>query len=44
MTSAAALVSHSAGPADWHSRQRAMVAASLVAVPGATRSTHRRWA
>jgi hypothetical protein len=27
-----------------HVRQRELVAASLIAVPGATRSTHRRWA
>jgi hypothetical protein len=31
-------------PADWHRRQRDLVAASLVACPSATRSTHRRWA
>jgi hypothetical protein len=30
--------------ADWHRRQRDMVAASLVACPRATRPTHRRWA
>jgi hypothetical protein len=30
--------------ADWHRRQRDMVAASLVRIPGATRPTHRRWA
>ena len=31
-------------PTDWHRRQRALVAASLIAVPGVKRSTHRRWA
>jgi hypothetical protein len=30
--------------ADWHRRQRDMVAASLVACPRSTRPTHRRWA
>jgi hypothetical protein len=30
--------------ADWHRRQRDLVAASLVACPGASRPTHRRWA
>ena len=30
--------------ADWHRRQRDLVAASLVRVPGACRPTHRRWA
>jgi len=29
---------------DWHRRQRELVAASLIAMPGAKRSTHRRWA
>jgi hypothetical protein len=29
---------------DWHRRQRALVAASLVAVPSVKRPTHRRWA
>jgi hypothetical protein len=29
---------------DWHRRQRELVAASLIAVPGAKRPTHRRWA
>jgi hypothetical protein len=29
---------------DWHRRQRALVAASLLAVPGVKRPTHRRWA
>jgi hypothetical protein len=30
--------------ADWHRRQQALVAASLIAVPGVRRPTHRRWA
>jgi hypothetical protein len=30
--------------ADWHRRQRDLVAASLVACPRAGRPTHRRWA
>jgi hypothetical protein len=30
--------------ADWHRRQRDLVAASLRCVPAATRPTHRRWA
>jgi hypothetical protein len=30
--------------ADWHRRQRDLVAASLIAVPGMKRPTHRRWA
>jgi hypothetical protein len=30
--------------ADWHRRQRDLVAASLRCVPGASRSMHRRWA
>jgi hypothetical protein len=30
--------------ADWHRRQRDLVAASLVARPSASRPTHRRWA
>jgi hypothetical protein len=30
--------------AAWHRRQRELVAASLVRVPGASRPTHRRWA
>ncbi len=30
--------------ADWHRRQRELVAASLVACPRSGRSTHRRWA
>ena len=29
---------------DWHRRQRELVAASLIAVPGVKRATHRRWA
>jgi hypothetical protein len=36
--------SASVKPADWHSRQRDLVAASLLAVPGVKRPTHRRWA
>jgi hypothetical protein len=35
--------SASATPTDWHRRQRALVAASLIAVPGVKRPTHRRW-
>jgi hypothetical protein len=31
-------------PTDWHRRQRDLVAASLIAVPGVKRPTHRRWA
>ena len=34
----------SATSADWHRRQRDLVAASLIAVPGVKRPTHRRWA
>jgi hypothetical protein len=30
--------------ADWHRRQRDLVAASLVACPRSARPTHRRWA
>jgi hypothetical protein len=30
--------------ADWHRRQRDLVAASLVTRPQAARPTHRRWA
>jgi hypothetical protein len=41
MTTTAA---HSAAAADWHRRQRELVAASLVACPRASRPTHRRWA
>jgi hypothetical protein len=33
-----------AATADWHRRQRELVAASLVACPRASRPTHRRWA
>jgi len=29
---------------DWHRRQRELVAASLIAMPGTKRPTHRRWA
>jgi DNA-binding transcriptional regulator YbjK len=36
--------SASATATDWHRRQRAMVAASLIAVPGIKSPTHRRWA
>jgi hypothetical protein len=35
---------HDRVKADLHRRQRARVAASLLAVPGASRPTHRRWA
>ena len=34
----------SAPATDWHRRQRDLVAASLIAVPGGKRATHRRWA
>jgi len=39
-------MSTSASPSatDWHRRQRELVAASLIAVPGVKRPTHRRWA
>jgi hypothetical protein len=33
-----------ASPTAWHRRQRDLVAASLIAVPGVKRPTHRRWA
>jgi hypothetical protein len=33
-----------ATPTDSHRRQRDLVAASLIAVPGIKRPTHRRWA
>ena len=36
--------SASATAADWHRRQRDLVAASLIAVPRVKRPTHRRWA
>jgi hypothetical protein len=36
--------SASATLADWQRRQRELVAASLIAVPGVKRATHRRWA
>jgi hypothetical protein len=36
--------SASAAATAWHRRQRDLVAASLVAVPGGKRPTHRRWA
>jgi hypothetical protein len=44
MTSAAPLASRPAAAADWHRRQRDLVAASVVACPSASRPTHRRWA
>jgi hypothetical protein len=34
----------SATDINWHRRQRDLVAASLIAVPGVKRSTHRHWA
>jgi uncharacterized protein (DUF3084 family) len=40
----ATIGSASVTPTDWHRRQRQLVAASLIAVPGAKRPTHRRWA
>jgi hypothetical protein len=43
MTSAAPAAPHPAA-ADWHRRQRDLVAASLVACPSASPPTHRRWA
>jgi hypothetical protein len=36
--------SASATSTEWHRRQRDLVAASLIAVPGVKRPTHRRWA
>jgi hypothetical protein len=44
MTSAAPIAKSPAPAADWHRRQRDLVAASLVACPTAGRSMHRRWA
>jgi hypothetical protein len=44
MTTAAASTTLTTTAADWHRRQRELVAASLVARPGASRPTHRRWA
>jgi hypothetical protein len=44
MTSAAPTAPAPAAAADWHRRQRDLVAASLRCVPGASRPTHRRWA
>jgi hypothetical protein len=43
MTSAAPTALRPAA-ADWHRRQRDLVAASLVACPSSSRPTHRRWA
>jgi hypothetical protein len=43
MTTAASTAPRTAA-APWQRRQRELVAASLVACPGSTRSTHRRWA
>ena len=43
MTSAAPTALRPAA-ADWHRRQRDLVAASLVACPTSGRPTHRRWA
>ena len=43
MTSAAPIAPRTAA-ADWHRRQRDLVAASLVACPSSGRPTHRRWA
>jgi hypothetical protein len=43
MTSAAASTATTTA-ADWHRRQRDLVAASLVARPQSARPTHRRWA
>jgi hypothetical protein len=36
--------SASAAATDWHRGQRDLIAASLIAVPGVKRPTHRRWA
>jgi hypothetical protein len=44
MTTATASTATTTAAADWHRRQRDLVAASLVARPGASRPTHRRWA
>jgi hypothetical protein len=46
LSTEAATMTTSASPAitAWHRRQRALVAASLIAVPGVKRPTHRRWA
>jgi len=44
MTSAAPTAPAPAAAADWHRRQRDLVAASLVTRPQAARPTHRRWA
>lgn len=44
MTSAAPTATVPAAAADWHRRQRDLVAASLRACPAASRPTHRRWA
>jgi hypothetical protein len=44
MTTAAPLATRPAAVADWHRRQRDLVAASLVACPASGRATHRRWA
>jgi hypothetical protein len=43
MTTAAPSLA-TATAADWHRRQRDMVAASLLARPQSSRPTHRRWA
>jgi hypothetical protein len=44
MTSAALTAKSPATAADWHRRQRDLVAASLVACPSSSRPSHRRWA
>jgi hypothetical protein len=44
MTTTAASTSTPTAAADWHRRQRDLVAASLVARPQSARPTHRRWA
>jgi hypothetical protein len=43
MTTAAASTAPTTA-ADWHRRQRDLVAASLIARPQSGRPTHRRWA
>jgi hypothetical protein len=44
MSSPAPTAPQTTAAADWHRRQRELVAASLRCVPAAGRPTHRRWA